>query len=560
MRKFLILVLCCVLLAGVVYADNAATNVQTGATVLDDGSCKVSLSMSIRLDQAVSDLSLPLGTDIGAVTVNGNTAELQQSGGVTSVMLSSITSGVTGNVSILVNFTVNSCLSTDEDGNTLVTVPLLYGFAYPVEAMSFSITMPGEFDTVPIFLSGYHKQDIESDMEVTVSGNIIQGTVNTALKDHETLTMTLEAPEDMFPQKEGSSTLMFDAIAMAVCGALALVYWLITMAAKPARPIQRSTAPEGITAGNVDSYLARQSADLTMMVVSWAQLGYLIIHLDDNGRVFLHKKMDMGNERSSFEGKAFRSLFGKRDMIDATSYHYARVWEKVANSSRKQSWGYQKGSGNPMVLRILGCGMGLCAGVAMGDSFTSDPAWRVILMLLLACVGTFGSWYIQEGLGHIHSRRKEKLIPGGVCALVLLILGQVSGCPTYAAAATVANALLGVLAAYTGHRTENGEQIRDELLGLRKHMGRAERNELKRILRVNPDYYYELAPYALAMGVDKKFAKRFGNLRLPNCTWLVSNLGTNTTAMEWHATLREAVHAMNNQQKRPPWEKLLNIR
>ena len=48
------------------------------------------------------------------------------------------------------------------------------------------------------------------------------------------------------------------------------------------------------------SRLTFTGADLTMMVFSWAQLGYLVIHLDDNGRVMLHKRMDMGNERSSF--------------------------------------------------------------------------------------------------------------------------------------------------------------------------------------------------------------------------------------------------------------------
>ena len=561
MRRLFALVLCFLLFVTTAYAENAATGVQANATVAADGSCQVSLSMTIRLDSPVSGLTLPLGEDVSSVRLNGSMASTTKSGGITSVKLNKLTKNVTGTVPINVTYTIHSVVTADETGKQTVTVPLLYGFSYPVEQMSFTVTLPSSFDTVPTFLSGYHEQDIESSITSSVNGATVTGSVTESLKDHETLLMTLVAPEGMFPPaRAAGGSLVFDAIGMGVCGALALIYYFATMSCLPRFPVRRSTAPAGVTAGTLGCYLVHKTADLTLMVISWAQLGYLMIHVDENGRVLLHKKMEMGNERSGFENRIFKSLFIKGSMIDATGYRYARLCEKTSALSARQSWGVEKRSGNPKLLRILGGGIGLFAGIALGDSLTTAPAWRIILMILLGFGGAVGSWYIQTGMQTLHLRDKTELVIGSLACAGFLILGAVTLCMPYSLSAVLANLLIGLLAAYSARRTETGNHIRDEILGLRRYLRKVTKPELLRILRSNPDYYYELAPYALALGVDKQFAKRFGGIRQTACTWLVTDMGTTPTANEWYPLLREAVNAMNNLQKRPPWEKFLNIR
>lgn len=561
MRRIIALILCCLLFTTIAYAENAATAVQANATVASDGSCQVSISMNIRLESSVSNLMLPLGEDVSSVRLNGSMASTIRNNGVTSVKLNKLTKNVTGIIPINVTYTINSVVTADDSGKQTITVPLLYGFAYPVEQMNFTVTMPSSFHTVPTFLSGYHQQDIESSIQSTVNGATITGSVTEPLKDHETLFLTLTAPEGMFPPaRAAGGSLGFDAVAMALCLVLAFVYWLATMSCLPRFPIRRSTAPEGVTAGTLGCYLVHGSADLTMMVITWAQLGYLMIHVDDNGRVLLHKKMEMGNERSTFESRTFKGLFTKGTMLDATGYRYARLCEKTAALSARQSWGLEKRSGNPRIIRILGCGVGLFAGIALGDSLTTSPAWRIILMILLGFLGAVSSWYIQGGMQHLHLRDKQELIISLLCSAVFLALGGFAQCFPYVLTAVISNLLIGLLAGYSARRTETGNRIRDEILGLRRYMKKVTKPELLRILRSNPDYYYELAPYALALGVDKQFAKRFGSIRQPNCTWLVSGMGSDSTAVEFYPLLREAADAMNNLQKRPPWEKLLNIR
>ena len=372
MRRIVALVVCIFLFAVPVSAANAASRISTTAVVNANSECHVTIEADIRLDDPARSLRFPLGEDIHSVTLNGAAAPLIQSGGITSVDLSHL-DGKMGLYSCTISYIVNSVVEVDEDGKQFVTVPVLYGFPYPVEDMSFTVTMPSEFTTVPAFYSGYHGQDIERQMTASISGAVIKGSVAQELKDSETLFLKLEAEPGMFPASQAfGGSLSFDAAAMGVCAGLAFLYWLLTMGCLPKLAPRRTTVPEGICAGQMGSYLIHKAAELPVMVLQWAQLGYLIIHMDDNGRVFLHKKMDMGNERNAFELRCFRDLFGRKQMMDVSSHRFQAVCDKCAAKSRRKSNGYRSPKNSETLFRFLSALLGVFAGIAMGDSISTD--------------------------------------------------------------------------------------------------------------------------------------------------------------------------------------------
>jgi hypothetical protein len=113
--------------------------------------------------------------------------------------------------------------------------------------------------------------------------------------------------------------------------------------------------------------------------------------------------------------------------------------------------------------------------------------------------------------------------------------------------------LAGFAAAFGGRRTETGKRILSELLGLRRYFLSASGTALRQNLENNPDYYYTIAPFALAMGVDRALAYRFGDARLPGCPWLTTGMDGHLTAGEWNQLLRSAVYALDERQLRLPW-------
>ena len=230
MRRILALVLCIVLFLIPVRAANAANRVHTTAEVKANGECHVTIEADIRLDDPARGLKFPLGKDIHSVTLNGTAAPLTQSGGITSVNLSQL-DGKTGMYSCTISFVVNSVVAMDENDKQIVTVPLLYGFPYNVEEMSFSVTFPREFTTVPSFFSGYHGQDIERQMNATISGAVVYGSVAQVLKDiqqrdHQDMTRAVA------PLKQAKDAVKVDTSDLDIDGVVAAIKAIIATKVK----------------------------------------------------------------------------------------------------------------------------------------------------------------------------------------------------------------------------------------------------------------------------------------------------------------------------------------
>ena len=156
--------------------------------------------------------------------------------------------------------------------------------------------------------------------------------------------------------------------------------------------------------------------------------------------------------------------------------------------------------------------------------------------------------FILDGMGCLQLKGKASLKLGLVSAALLLVAAYFCRCITYGLGAVAWNLLAGLMAAYGGLRNENTARICNEILSLRRHMRKSGCSELQRILASNRNYYFELAPYALVFGLDKKFAEKFGKSRLPACTWLITK-HNRRTALEWYTQLRLVYNAMNRERK-----------
>lgn len=539
-------------------AATNATMIDINAVVSSDGSCRVTQIVTFNLEQAAENVSYPLPLGAHGITVNGSSFTPSRDRDAAYVRLDRVIGNITGTVSVTFSYTLDRTVGYNEDGLLMLELPLLSGFAYPVEAVRFSVTLPGAVPNRPSFSSGYFKARIQENMDVSVSGSRIEGQVLTSLKDRETLKMELMVDETMFPPAPLPVwTAGSEDFAMAVCAVLALVYWLVFMRCLPAGRVKRAVAPDGVGAGELGSVMTMAGADLTMMVVSWAQMGYILMQLDNNGRILLHKRMEMGNERSGFENRIFKTLFGNRRLIDGTGYRYAQLCRKVAAGKPNVQGMYHHASGNPVLFRILAALAGPFCGLSFGASLAVEGWLGVVLTVLLTVFGGVCAWLIQSGAKYLFLKEKLPLyISLGLC-VVWLLLGFWAGEPVIAGAVAAGEFLAGMMAAYGGRRTELGRQTLQQIYGLRHHLKTVTKADLQRTMKVNPSYYYMLAPYALAFGVDQSFAKRFGAMRLSGCPYLTTGMDGHLTALEWSKLLRKAVDLLDARQKQLPIERLL---
>ena len=117
----------------------------------------------------------------------------------------------------------------------------------------------------------------------------------------------------------------------------------------------------------------------------------------------------------------------------------------------------------------------------------------------------------------------------------------------------------GLMAFFGGRRTEAGRQDLAQIMGLRRYMKTVSKDELRRILTVDPDYFHSLAPFALALGVDRSFARRFGNDRMPVCPYILLGSDAGHTAAEWSDIYRKVLSLMDRRTKMLPLERFLEL-
>ena len=247
-------------------------------------------------------------------------------------------------------------------------------------------------------------------------------------------------------------------------------------------------------------------------------------------------------------------------MVDGTGYHYAQLCQKVASARPNISGLLRRGSGNPLIFRSLMALIGMFAGTSLAGALAGDSFIGILLMILFAPLGILASWLIQEAGTTLHLRFKYKRTTAILCSLLWLALGILSGEWNVALIVILAQWLAGIAAAYGGKRTDLGKQAVSQALAMRRYMKTVSRADLHRILRANPDYYFNLAPYALAMGVDQRFAKALGGLRLGSCPYLTTLMDGHMTALEWSRLLRTAANTLDERQKRIFLDRLLGGR
>ena len=99
-----------------------------------------------------------------------------------------------------------------------------------------------------------------------------------------------------------------------------------------------------------------------------------------------------------------------------------------------------------------------------------------------------------------------------------------------------------------------------QILGLRRYLKRMSGNEAAKMRKSDPDFFFRLAPYAMAMGVLRPFAAAFGKRKLEQCPYLVTPVQGRKTAAEWAYLMVTAADRMDARFRRTELERWLPVK
>lgn len=558
MRRFFLFVSTVLLIFALgvgVCAAPAAPKISYFSTVTADSRCQVNMTVTVHLTESAQDLTFPIPADAGGISVNGSRVFTSRSGDKRYISLRRVVGKSIGDITFTVSYTLPDVVHTSDLGTLELQLPMLSGLIYPVEHFEFSVSLPTAMDTLPGFVSGYHQAGIEEFMTYQVEGNTITGSSTAPLKDHETLSMKLAVTDDLFPQ--GLTDIQdwsAGSTAMVICGVLALIYWLFALRFLPLQKNRSTELPDGYTAGDLGSILHLRGMDVTMTVLTWATLGYVMLETDRSGHVRIHKRMNMGNERKESEQKLFRALFTRRNTVDTTSTHYAQLCLDAAKKPKGLSELVRKGSGNPLVFQVLSTGIGLFGGVCIAIVMGNGAMLQGLLILALGIAGAGSAFIIQSWGRCLTVRDPARIILCLVLCGAWLLLSLAAGVFPVGLGMVASLLVAGWLLAWSGRRSQQGKLLAAQVLGLRKYLSAADPAQLRQQSQHDPDLFFTLAPCAIALGQGQTFARKFGKLRLESCPYLVGIRAGGGSCWEWMQILQKCVRSMNSRAEKRPLE------
>ena len=522
------------------------TDMKTDCMVDAVGSCQITQTVTVDIAGTEDTIELPLAAGAKRISVAGYKYKKTTQDGYTVLVLSS-NGGFSGSRTFTIGYTISGLVSEQDKVQTL-TLPLLAPkWSWAINNYDFTITLPAAFEGYPAFTSGYYGDVIEDYMNFTVRDAMIGGTLTTALKDHESLTMTLTVGEGYFAGKYASwSSGWVETALVLVFSALALLYWTLTLRSKRLHVSSRTAPPDAVSPCDLPYLLAGGTPDFNMLICHWAALGYLTIEMDEKGHVLLHRQVIMGNERKRLEVKIFSALFARGDVCDGASLTYKTTAQSAMRAIRRY-WDrriYAKSSGNVRIMQgLCALAMSVASLAVMSQILPSMPA-RGLVLALCMLAGLLLSVLISQILRAYYLGNVPGMILSAACALVLLVASQLSGNGLPMLAAVMMSFACGYLTLHGGRRTELGAQLISQSLGFRKGLEKLSARHMQMLLSRDGQYFYKLLPYAIAMGMGTELSRRLGDTELEPCEWYVTRVPAARTGMEFCNQLRPALEML----------------
>lgn len=280
------------------------------------------------------------------------------------------------------------------------------------------------------------------------------------------------------------------------------------------------------------------SEDVTSLIFYWASKGYLSIEegeSEDDITFVMGKKLD---PVTAYESKLYHALFRnadegedgvKRVKLSSITGSFAANITNAKNAVNAEYRGklYRGGYTALSIIMTVCCALFGVIAAVFSSFRVAVGLFNVVGVLTVVPV------VLAAALGAVLSRNYIKLTKNKRIAFTVLMFIAV---PLLAVATTLAvptNAMswaekfvlafsVGIssaLAPFLTRRTDEYSEMLNDIVGFRNFLRDAQKDELETMLADDPQYYYEILPYANVLGVSDIWADKFKDLTIAPPTY-----------------------------------------
>jgi uncharacterized membrane protein YgcG len=416
------------------------------------------------------------------------------------------------------------------------------GWELPVDRVEFKILFPKNITSFEKkFYSGAYGSTENNNVEYTVEGNMIFGTVATGLHQREALTIWMPVSNDFFSfPKPFNFTILSTMYAMLFTVIVGLLYMrfgkddLLVTTVEFNPPAGFSSAQVGyIFDGAVDN------KDVVSLIIEWAAKGYLTIEELEGKNIQLNKIQDIDSRAIAAEKSMFNDLFRGRDSV--TTKELEKSFYTSVNFAKMNITRYFLGNKERRIFSIIADALQVLLGILI----ITVPALHlsaVIYNQVFYAAEAIGIGFIASMLGippviifTMLMRKKQtmKKVSISVLTFIGIALTALFIFVQYMIQSVYGGNLLMFFVMIAGYlislyfitimdkRTDKGLALYGKVLGLKKFIELAEKDKLEMIVHDDPEYFYKILPYAYVLNVTDTWAKKFESITIQPPQWYV---------------------------------------
>lgn len=438
--------------------------------------------------------------------------------------------------------------------------------------VTFSITMPKEFDSSKLgFSSGTTGSTDNSKVKYNVSGNKITGSYNGILGAGEALTVRCELPEGYFVGTGLTFNLMnyifylFPILFLVI----ALLLWYKYGRDDQVVETVEFYPPQGFNSLEV-GFLYKGKAenqDVTSLLIYLANQGYIKIAETEEKSLFSKSKGFKITKLKEYDGNNvneqifLNGLFTKRPSISIGSLFSKNVEQEptdntnevtstdlynnfyitmnriLSNINNKENKNkiFEKSASSKTIFIILMIIATYCL-ITIPPIFAYDESSSLLFALLFPGIGftvLFKLVFGETQTIYVNGRATYSSIGTKIFGLVwglgfggipwaFMVLPALKQDPVYLVGYGLGLVcVLGMVIClkYLPKRTLYGNEILGKLKGFRNFLETAEKDKLETMVIQDPTYFYNILPYTYVLGVSDKWIKKFESISLQAPSW-----------------------------------------
>lgn len=453
---------------------------------------------------------------------------------------------VTGKKTYEISYDMVSYQDESENLDYLSLDVLPTNWETSIDAVNITVKMPKtmNWDKLKVYAGSYGYQNIVKDRYMGVEYSIDKNKNAIRIEGQnlirgEGITLSADLPEGYWVDPANYDWLMYLLYGILIgIPLLMCLLWLLFGRDPQVIKTVEFYPPEGMTPAEIGYVIdgAIDNKDIVSMITYYASKGYLSISEYEAMKTskFMVKKLkDIDPSEKRFAKTFFNAIFESGDKIkldelpeDFGDLYWAtrdqlKGWYTGEKSLFTKNSRICRGAG--VVLMFVPPVVSILLSALLSLEFLTLIGLIPLLILLMA-----GLLMVMITFDRRDSMKKGKRTALFVIGTVLIALGILiaAGLTAYQLKSEILALLIiaSTIVTYAfvllmKSRTKQSAQLQGKILGFKDFIEAAELEKLKMLVEENPEYFYDIMPYAYVMGLSDKWAKNFENIPTNPPSW-----------------------------------------